>query len=131
MAHDKKTRWVINNILREWYGKRRSDSEIVAYLPETQPLSELIDKVTQGLGAAEQLHVLDLKENWKAIVGQDVAKVSNPVSMDGGKLVVEVKRTMWLDQLRRKYKFDMIDKINCHCDSKVCSDILFVPLGRG
>lgn len=131
MGYDRKTRWVINNLLLEWYGKKRADSEMVAYLPDSKPISEWIDKVTQGLGTSEQLNVLDLKENWEKLVGKDIANVSKPVSMGNGKLVVEVTRTMWLNQLQKKYKNEMIDKINCHCNADVCSDILFVPSGRG
>ena len=62
--------------------------------------------------------------NWEKIVGEQIALNTKPLLVRDDKLYVEVKGSVWLQELNF-YKADILFKINKHLGEKLIKDIIF------
>jgi len=93
--------------LREWqpYGR---------YDPPARPalaLQHLVPGVMQRLGLAQRLQQSQISQRWPELVGSDIARHAQPVSLKNGLLVVAVDNSAWLQELDRNYKPLILQKI--------------------
>lgn len=59
---------------------------------------------------------------WESIVGEDVARNAQPVSLNGNTLIVHVVSAAWNHQLQF-LKPEIIERINQTVDSPLCTDM--------
>ena len=119
-----KERYKMSNALREWYGSRRSVSEISAYLPKEETLSSSLDKIIKKIPEAHNVKLGVIEEHWEEIAGADIAKNAYPISLEKGWLVIQVVNSGWLfqmNQLKRQIK----QKIDRKCGKGFCSNLRF------
>jgi predicted nucleic acid-binding Zn ribbon protein len=64
------------------------------------PLSESLDAVVRSLRGPSAKAVAGVFAGWDEAVGPQVAAHARPVSLDDGRLVVEVDEPGWATQLR-------------------------------
>jgi predicted nucleic acid-binding Zn ribbon protein len=64
------------------------------------PISESVDAVVRSLRGPSAKAVAGVFAGWEEAVGPHVAAHARPVSLDGGRLVVEVDEPGWATQLR-------------------------------
>ena len=94
-------------VLREWQPYGHWD-------PPARPapaLQQLVPGVMQRLGLAQRLQQSQVFHQWPAIVGADIAKHAQPVSLKNGLLVVAVDHPVWLQELARYHKPLLLQKI--------------------
>ena len=87
--------------------------------------SEIVDKVlgqySYKSGGSELEIVTSL---WRDIVGEDIAIVARPVSLDGGVLKVSVKNGVWRQEI--SFMADRIKReINIKANSDVVNKVIF------
>jgi len=77
------------------------------------------------LGVQEKFSASKLLIEWKNIVGESISANTKPVGVTGGVLTVHVSNSVWLMELSRFYKKDMLKKISGELNDSTIKDILF------
>ena len=62
---------------------------------------------------------------WEDAVGKKIAEQAKPKYVDGNKLCVEVKNSVWLSELSRFHKKEIIEKINEKLGEDLITEIRF------
>lgn len=81
---------------------RELDADTVPYGKGREPrgLGDVVGALAQELGWSEPLARSELFVDWPAVVGDELAKHSRPVTIDDGTLVIRCDSTAWATQLR-------------------------------
>lgn len=67
---------------------------------EPRGLGGVIDSLTEELGWSSPLAKSEVMAGWAELVGEETAKHSEPVGIEGGVLTVRCDSTSWATQLR-------------------------------
>lgn len=67
---------------------------------DPKPLADTIDVLSSELGWSGPLSQHDLLSSWAEVAGDDTAKHSEPIAIEGGVLQVRCESTAWATQLR-------------------------------
>jgi len=80
--------------------------------------------VIAELGIGGKLKQYEVLEQWHAIVGEQISRVTVPERMEAGKLFVHVTRSTWRNELIF-LKAELIVRINTAIGQQVVNDIIF------
>jgi predicted nucleic acid-binding Zn ribbon protein len=130
MGKMKKSFYNTYEVLCDWYGKNRADTEIVAYCPRPVSVGDTAEKILSGILSEETLQIMKLCEKWELISGRQIAAVSSPLNIKNRVVYVEVFHSAWLRELNGPVKKQLIMKIKKIIGDGFCDDIKFVPGGR-
>ncbi|MGB9772786.1 MAG: DciA family protein [Bacteroidota bacterium] len=64
-----------------------------------QPIGNVFDQLFRQLGLTRRLHQYDVVAQWKEIVGEQIAQVSEATRVENGVLFVHVKSSAWRNEL--------------------------------
>jgi hypothetical protein len=120
----------IESLLKSWYGDKAGKQEISSYLPKPIHIKDTLDAVLSNAVGPREYKLIDLKKNWDILMGKDVGKNSEPVSIKNKILSIEVKNSIWLMQLNNFYKEMVEKKVKSFCGNDFCNRISFVPAGK-
>ena len=87
--------------------------------------SKLVPAVMKQLGLEQRLQQSQVFYLWADIVGSDIARHAQPVSLSKGVLVISVDHSTWLDQLVRYYKPMIIQKVQERVGKKAVCKLHF------
>lgn len=107
-------------VLHEW-----QPFAINPNIPTGSPASELVPQVMKKLGLEQRLQQSQVFFLWSEIVGSDIARHAQPVSLRNGLLVVTVDHPVWLQELSRYHKSLMLQKVQGRIGKKAVRDICF------
>jgi predicted nucleic acid-binding Zn ribbon protein len=107
-------------VLREWHPLAVTEKA----RPATS-MDQLVPAVVKGLGLSERLHQSQVFFHWTDIVGKDVAKHAQPVSLLNKLLVVTVDHPGWLQELSRYHKPLLLQKVRDRIGKTAVRDIVF------
>jgi predicted nucleic acid-binding Zn ribbon protein len=107
-------------VLREWQPFGASPD-----IPTGSPASQLVPQVMKKLGLEQRLQQSQVFFLWSEIVGSDIARHAQPVSLRNGLLVVTVDHPVWLQELSRYHKPLMLQKVQERVGKKAVRDICF------
>lgn len=110
-------------VLREWQPFGRHDRYLEA--PRANPLGNLVPHVMKGLGLEQRLHQSQVFYLWPQIVGTDIARHAQPVSLRNGNLIVAVDHPIWLQELKRFHKALLLQKVQAKIGQRAVKDIVF------
>ncbi|MBM7502899.1 DUF721 domain-containing protein [Agromyces aurantiacus] len=79
---------------------RESGSEPFTPGRDPRPLGAAIDQLTAQLGWTGPLSQHELLATWPEIAGDEIARHSEPIAIEGGMLQVRCESTAWATQLR-------------------------------
>ena len=88
-------------------------------------LDKLVPSVMKGLGLEKRLHESQIHFLWPHIVGTDVARHAQPVSLRRGLLIVAVDHPVWLHELSRYHKPLLLQKVHERLGKNAVRDIVF------
>jgi predicted nucleic acid-binding Zn ribbon protein len=88
-------------------------------------MSKLVPGVMKGLGLEQRLQQSKVFFLWPEIVGTDIAKHAQPVSLRNGLLHVTVDHSVWLQELSRYHKLLLLQKIKARVGKTAVRDIVF------
>jgi predicted nucleic acid-binding Zn ribbon protein len=108
-------------VLREWQPFGVASLNV----PTGSPASQLVPEVMKKLGLEQRLRESQAFFLWPEIVGADVARHAQPVSLRSGLLVVSVDHPVWLQELSRYYKPMILQKVQERVGKKAVRDIRF------
>jgi predicted nucleic acid-binding Zn ribbon protein len=87
--------------------------------------NQLVPLVMKQLGLEERLQQSQVFYLWPTIVGSDIARHAQPVSLRNGLLVVSCDHPMWLQEITRYSKPLILQKVQERLGKKVVRDISF------
>jgi predicted nucleic acid-binding Zn ribbon protein len=108
-------------VLREWrpFGSAEPAAKHAA------AMDKLVPHVFRGLGLEERLQQSQVFFHWSDIVGKEVAKHAQPVSLRNKLLVVAVDQSGWLQELSRYHKPLLLQKVRDRIGKAAVRDIVF------
>jgi hypothetical protein len=118
------------SLLKDWYGDKAGGQEIASYLPKPVHIKDTVEVILNNAVGPGEYKLIDLKKNWNKLMGEDVGKNSKPVSIKNKILIIEVKNSIWLMQLKNFYKSMVEKKVKSFCGIDFCNAIYFVPSGK-
>jgi predicted nucleic acid-binding Zn ribbon protein len=90
----------------------------------TKSLGQAVQDLVSSLGLDRRLQEYKAVTNWAEIVGDHIAKVSSPVRISKGVLVVSVRLSTWRNELTLRKK-EIIGKLNAVIGEGTVKDIRF------
>jgi hypothetical protein len=120
----------IESLLKDWYGDDVGGQELASYLPKPVHIKDTLDAVLSNAVGPGEYKLIDLKKSWTKLMGEDVGKISEPVSIKNKILIIEVKNSIWLMQLKNFYKTLIDSKVKSFCGNDFFSKIYFIPAGK-
>lgn len=118
-------------VLREWYGEGGSDGELMKYLPSSQPVGDVLQRVMRKKlphGVADFRTVAD---RWADIAGAVASKHATPLSISNKTLFIEVEHPAYLASVRAKaVQTAILDRIAELIGADKCTALTFTPKGR-
>ena len=93
-------------------------------LSKPKQLSSSIESALQQLGLSARVKQYEVLDRWPSIVGEHIAKVTNPERIDRGRLIIRVTRSTWRNELTFLKK-EIIAKINIAMKQEIVNDIIF------
>ena len=110
-------------VLREW---RPFSGDAAAFAPKSaDPTNKLVPLVMKQLGLEQRLQQSQVFYLWADIVGSDIARHAQPVSLRNGLLVVAVDHPVWLQELSRYHKPLILQKVQERIGKKAVRDVCF------
>lgn len=118
-------------ILREWYGESGADSELMKYLPSSQPVGDVIRRVMQKKLPHGITDFRTISDRWKEIAGEVAARHTTPLSLSNKTLFIEVEHPAYLASVRAKaVQSAILTRITELIGSDKCTALTFTPAGR-
>jgi len=93
-------------------------------MAEPERVGSILDRLAARMGITSRLEKEKAVILWEEVVGKNTARRAEAVSIKGGKLVVIVESSAWLQQLAL-LKEGIIAKINTRIGRPLVEDIIF------
>lgn len=119
----------IKSLLCEWYGEKSGRGQISAYMPKCIHVRDAAKRVLSNVSYEDGILLEKLQNSWNSLVGPDVSNNSKPVSLKNGTLIIEVRNSVWLSELKNYYSLKIEEKVKSICGVSV-KKIYFSPAGR-
>ena len=110
-------------VLREWR-PFYTDGDLIG-AKSANSTNNLVPLVMKRLGLEQRLQQSQAFHLWPNIVGQDIARHAQPVSLRNGILIVAVDHPIWLQELARYHKPLILQKVQERVGKKAVRDINF------
>ncbi len=118
-------------ILREWYGEDGSGGELMKYLPGTQPVGDVLQRVMRKKLPEGVADFRTIANRWPDIAGAVAAKHTTPLSITGKTLFIEVEHPAYLASVRTKsVQTAILARIAELVGADKCTALTFTPAGR-
>jgi len=88
-------------------------------------LGSVVDKILEQHGVLDQVRRVSVLDEWPALVGEAVARVTHARSVEDAVLIVEVRNSAWLMELNMM-KGDFVRRVNEHMPETPIERIVFV-----
>ncbi len=102
--------------------KRRSEGKGKKHHPV--PISAAITELVSSLGIDGTLRRYSVIARWAEVVGEQIARVTEPQRIEHGVLFVSVKTAPWRAELSLK-RLEIMKKLNTAAGADVIRDIRF------
>lgn len=109
-------------VFREWRPHAAPDSGVP---PPPAPVHQLVPGLMKKLGLEQRLQQSQVFYLWPDIVGADVARHAQPVSLRNGYLTIAVDHPIWLNELKRYHKDLLLQKIRAAIGPRAVKDLSF------
>ena len=118
-------------VLREWYGESGSDCELMKYLPSSQPVGDVLQRVMQKKLPHGVADFRTIADRWADIAGAVASKHATPLSISNKTLFIEVEHPAYLASVRTKaVQTAILDRIAELIGADKCTALTFTPKGR-
>lgn len=110
----------------------RERYQLPAHLPpptqgNAKAAGELAAELLEKIGLKEKLWEQQLLDGWVEIVGDAVARRARPGQVFRGVLTIYVSNAVWLNELSRYGKPEMLAKLQSKFGAKQITDLRFQP----
>lgn len=88
-------------------------------------VGDLLEPMFRELGLLNRFRQYKALEFWEEVVGETIARVTEPDSIEYGRLHVKVKDSSWRNELHF-HKHEIMDRLNEKAGETVVKDIILV-----
>jgi len=118
-------------VLREWYGEDCSDGELMKYLPSSQPVGDVLQRVMRKKLPHGVADFRTISDRWSEIAGAVASKHTTPLSFSNKTLFIEVEHPAYLASVRTKaVQAAILARIAELIGADKCTALTFTPAGR-
>ncbi|MBN1557798.1 MAG: DUF721 domain-containing protein [Lentisphaerae bacterium] len=110
-------------------GRRSRAGGAAGTVPDAAAIGDIIPAVMKKAGLEGAHWAAVLEEDWAALVGAAVAAHTRPGRISGRTLVVFVDHSVWLNELARYGKREMLEKIRARVGRGKVTDLRFEIAG--
>jgi len=89
----------------------------------TKTFESVVKQLVKKLGMEEEYQFAILKEEWKEIIGDRIAAITNIISLKDGKLLIETNSSTWRVELIMRTE-EIRKEINTHFASELVHTIV-------
>ncbi len=104
-----------NSFNKGWWQTQQDRFQITDKYPPVpfreRNLSAVLSEVLEKNGMRQDAWMLRLEAEWKELAGADVAAYTRPGSFEQGRLTVYVRHSLWLAELSRYGKNQLLKKL--------------------
>lgn len=111
-------------VLHEWQ-PLLSNADPLGASSSANSTDKLVPAVMKKLGLEQRLQQSQAFYLWPTIVGSDIARHAQPVSLRNHLLVVAVDHPVWLQELSRYHKPLILQRVQERVGKKTVRDIAF------
>jgi hypothetical protein len=98
------------SVLAEWRGVNLTEEEKAA-AKNTKSAAELIPSVLKGIGLERKQSDLEILRVWNNLMDPVVAQHAKPVNIAKGTLFVSVDSSVWLDEIVRYRRREILQRL--------------------
>ena len=121
----------MDSVLREWYGEGSSDGELMKYLPSSQPVGDVLQRVMRKKMPYGIADFRTIADRWAEIAGAVASKHTTPLSITNKTLFIEVEHPAYLASVRTKtVQTAILARIAELIGADKCTALTFTPKGR-
>lgn len=93
---------------------------------KAKPVSadKLLEKFFREMGEDQRFRGLRIFEVWDTLMGEEISKNAQPVSINQGRLVVSVRNSIWMNELQFS-KLKIRSKLNRELGKDTITDVTF------
>lgn len=95
-----KKRREIYQLLADWYGEERAQSEVAAHTSKPRALGEVLKEVSSELLSSDAADFAKLEMQWEAVAGKTVAKLTKVIGCTDHVVVLGVRHSAMVTELR-------------------------------
>ncbi len=88
-------------------------------------IGSILGKLLDNLGLEKRIEEYDAMSSWSEAVGSRIAQVSRAVNVRGGRIVVEVKGSVWMSEITMMKKV-VLDRLNAGKRRGIIEDIILI-----
>lgn len=81
---------------------------------EAVPAADIVHPLIARFGIAGEVSLDTLREEWPSIVGADLARHCRPAALENGTLVVAASGGVWMFELRRQARTQLLEAVRRH-----------------
>ncbi len=97
---------------------------------DPQPIGEIIPASLDRLGIERDLDDYRVWQAWDEVVGDTIRRNTEPLRLDGSRLVVAARNASWMQELTLM-RAEIVERLNAWMGRKVVSEIYIVAAGGG
>ena len=121
----------MESILRNWYGRKEGEAEMIRYTPQTAGIAESLDKVVSSILPPWEIKVQQVREQWNEIAGPENARRCSPAFLNNGIFYIEVTHPAYRVALEvPAIRNPLKERIAAVIGPELCQDIKFIAGGR-
>ncbi|MCK4261854.1 DUF721 domain-containing protein [bacterium] len=90
-----------------------------------EEIKTVLDKVLRNLDIERKKEEGEIWQNWREWIGEDVGRHTQPQSLNYGKLVVNVDSSVWVEQLTKFRKEEILKELNRRLGKDLIKEIHF------
>ncbi len=87
-------------LLADWYGEERAQSEIAAHTSKPRALCDVLKEISSELLSPDAADFAKLETQWEAVAGKTVAKLTKVVSCVDHVVILGVRHSAMVTELR-------------------------------
>lgn len=94
-------------------------------IKKPEQVGSIIDALVARLGLTEILIQHRAMALWPSVVGNTISKATKPMSVEHGRIYVEVISSAWRQEIHF-HKRSIIDNLNARLKKRIIKDIIFL-----
>ena len=96
---------------------------------KVEKIGKILPRTLEKLGLEKRFKESQLMNSWKDLVGEQIARHTQPAGIKRKKLYIKVDNSTWVYQLTLHHKAEILNKISQQTDEPLIKDIYF-KVGR-
>jgi hypothetical protein len=112
------------DVLWEWRGYDNEEYERIRSVTE-KPISEILQQVFKEIKLDERLKQAEILNVWNCSISSEIREHAHPFGLKNGVLIIEVDSNVWLSELMRFRKQEILARLQAAFGNELIKDLTF------